>query len=66
MTNHVVRHFPVASGVCDVYEDPRTESPYQGPALVFSFARYARRVRRYPPDWYRLSDEQLLELSESK
>jgi hypothetical protein len=53
-----------AQGVAwSVYED---RSWYIGPSLIFESEKIARRVRNYPMDWRRLSDEQLTALSWSR
>ena len=60
------RRLLVAGELWWVYEDPRIEPPYLGPALVFKGDRVARRVRVYPGNWRGLTDEQLYALSWSR
>lgn len=54
----------VSTGVTwTVYEDRKS---YVGPSLIFESDKISRRVRNYPPDWAKLTDEKLIALSSSR
>ena len=60
------RQIHVEGVVWWVYEDPRMEAPFHGPALLFKGDRIGRRVRKYPKNWRDLPDEALYALSWSR
>jgi hypothetical protein len=65
------RRAAVAEGRCVVYEGViwqvyELAAPYDRrsiPSLVFEADDMVRRIRNYPADWRRLSDETLMALS---
>lgn len=58
------RQFRDATGACwSVYEHCDPYDRRRTPALVFESEPAIRRVRNYPANWYRLSDDELWTLS---